>query len=66
MGLRATAIAREIPTATFVIAESVGFEPTVSLHPHLISNQAPSATRTALHRGNWRNFADESSAVTVS
>ncbi len=29
-------------------AESVGFEPTVPLRVHLISNQAPSATRTAL------------------
>jgi integrase len=32
------------------LAESKGFEPLVSLHQHLISNQAPSATRTALRR----------------
>ena len=31
-------------------AESVGFEPTVPSRVHLISNQAPSASRTALRR----------------
>ena len=31
-------------------AESKGFEPLVPLRAHLISNQAPSATRSALHR----------------
>jgi hypothetical protein len=35
-------------------AESVGFEPTVPSRVHLISNQAPSATRTALRRGTCR------------
>jgi hypothetical protein len=35
-------------------AERAGFEPAVSLHPHLISNQAPSATRSPLHRRTWQ------------
>ena len=37
-----------------ILAESKGFEPLGSLHLHLISNQAPSATRTALHGRNSR------------
>ena len=35
-------------------AESKGFEPLVPLRVHLISNQAPSATRTALRRERCR------------
>jgi integrase len=35
-------------------AESVGFEPSVPVRVHLISNQAPSATRTALRRAPCR------------
>jgi integrase len=35
-------------------AESKGFEPLVPLRVHLISNQAPSATRTALRRASCR------------
>ncbi len=33
-----------------MIAERVGFEPTVPVRAHLISNQAPSAARTSLRR----------------
>jgi hypothetical protein len=36
-------------------AESVGFEPTVPSRVHLISNQAPSATRTALRPAPCRH-----------
>jgi integrase len=36
------------------LAESKGFEPLVPLQVHLISNQAPSATRTALRRQRCR------------
>src|SRR5690606_16529655 len=36
-------------------AERVGFEPTVPLRAHLISNQAPSATRSSLRGGMWQH-----------
>ena len=36
------------------LAERAGFEPAVGSHPHLISNQAPSTSRTPLRR---RSFA---------
>src|SRR5690349_19124491 len=36
------------------LAERVGVEPTVPLRIHLISNQAPSATRSSLRRGLWQ------------
>ncbi len=45
------------------LAESKGFEPLVSLHQHLISNQAPSATRTALHPRKSLKRADLSSEM---
>lgn len=49
------------PSQTFfkeAIAESEGFEPPVPLRAHLISNQAPSATRSALRaRHPIREFA---------
>ena len=35
-------------------AERVGFEPTVGVNPHLISNQAPSASRSSLRAGSWQ------------
>jgi hypothetical protein len=35
-------------------AERVGVEPTVPLRIHLISNQAPSATRSSLRGGLWQ------------
>ena len=45
------------------LAESKGFEPLVPLQAHLISNQAPSATRTALRRRNWSTGRLLSSAL---
>ncbi len=42
-------------------AERVGFEPTVPLRAHLISNQAPSATRTSL-RGTFKQTRRGSSS----
>ena len=35
-------------TSRYIMAERVGFEPTVPLTGHLISSQAPSTTRTPL------------------
>src|SRR5688572_26505885 len=40
--------------ATTDPAERVGVEPTVPLRIHLISNQAPSATRSSLRGGLWQ------------
>src|SRR5688572_19637442 len=42
------------PTTTPGSAERVGVEPTVPLRIHLISNQAPSATRSSLRGGLWQ------------
>ena len=36
-------------------AERAGFEPAEPLQVHLISNQAPSTTRSPLRRGTWQN-----------
>jgi integrase len=41
---------RVLSDSSTILAESKGFEPLVPLQVHLISNQAPSATRSALHR----------------
>ena len=38
-------------------AERVGFEPTVPLQTHLISNQAPSASRSSLRGGMWQGHS---------
>ena len=32
------------------VAEREGFEPSVRIHVHMISNHAPSAARTPLHK----------------
>ena len=37
-----------------VPAERAGFEPAVPLRAHLISNQAPSASRSSLRGGPWQ------------
>jgi hypothetical protein len=47
-------------------AESVGFEPTVPSRVHLISNQAPSATRTALRRATCKERLALSSGRSVA
>ena len=47
------------------VAESVGFEPTVPSRVHLISNQAPSATRTALRRATCKDADGLSSALAL-
>ncbi len=43
------------------VAERAGFEPAVPLQVHLISNQAPSASRSPLRRRTWRSGAGWSS-----
>src|SRR3954466_421238 len=46
------------PKSPTNLAERVGFEPTVPLRAHLISNQAPSATRSSLRRGRCPSDPD--------
>src|SRR5687767_543464 len=41
-------------------AERVGFEPTVPLRAHLISNQAPSTARSSLRGALWQRGSDVS------
>ncbi len=48
------------------LAESKGFEPLVPLQVHLISNQAPSATRTALRRQPCRQILPLSRFATLA
>ena len=43
-------------TAASILAERGGFEPPVGLAAHLISNQAPSTTRTPLQKTQLRNY----------
>ena len=42
--------------ALILLAERVGFEPTVPLTGHLISSQAPSTTRTPLQKYSVKNI----------
>jgi hypothetical protein len=44
------------------MADRVGFEPTVPLPAHLISNQAPSTTRSSLRGGTWQRPSTLSTA----
>src|SRR6185437_8554259 len=49
------------PHRALRLAERAGFEPAVPLQVHLISNQAPSASRSPLRRGPWQTSVDGSS-----
>src|SRR5690606_21807706 len=51
----ATVVVRWASAVASCFAARPGFEPAVRLRAHLISNQAPSATRSSLRGGMWQH-----------